>query len=76
MNINYMLIVISFVTLAIFGPFVGVEVTEKRMIRERKHIIEALMEAQDIERNRLKKINEAHMEAIENYKKEKGMNNG
>lgn len=69
MNINHILIIICFVALAIFGPIVGTQITEKRMIKERQQMIEALMEAQDIERKRLKTINEAHVEAIKNYRK-------
>lgn len=67
-NIHIVLTLMAFLFIAIFGPVVGTRVTEKRMIREHKQIITRLVEAQDIERARLKKINEAHMEVIENYK--------
>lgn len=67
-NIHIVLTVIAFFFIAIFGPIVGTRVTEKRMVREHKQVIMRLVEAQAIERARLKKINEAHMEVIENYK--------
>ena len=65
MNKNYILIVIAFITIAIFGPLVGETVTEKRMSK----MIEKLVAAQDIERERLKKINEAHVEVIRAFEK-------
>ena len=64
---NYILIVIAFITIAIFGPLVGETVTEKRMSREHRQMVEKLVYAQDIERDRLKKINEAHAEVIGMY---------
>lgn len=64
MSKNYILIVIAFIIIAIFGPKLGEIVTEKRMLRERKVMVKKLMYAQDIERDRLKKTNEAHVEYI------------
>ena len=65
MNKNYILIVVAFITIAIFGPLVGETVTEKRMMK----MIEKLVAAQDLERERLKKINEAHVEVIRAFEK-------
>ena len=65
MNKNYILIVIAFITIAIFGPLVGETVTEKRMMK----MVEKLVAAQNLERDRLKKINEAHVEVIRSYEK-------
>lgn len=67
---SYIIIVIAFCALAIFGPMVGEKVTEDRMLRERKQIVEKLQEAQKIERERLEKINTAHAEVIEIYQAE------
>lgn len=69
MSKNYILIVISFIIIAIFGPKVGEIITKKQMLRERKILVKKLMVAQGIERDRLKKINEAHEEVIRIYEK-------
>ena len=64
MSKNYILIVIAFIIIAVFGPKLGEIITEKRMLKKYKTLTTKLMIAQDIERDRLKKINDAHREHI------------
>lgn len=64
------LMVIIIFIIAIFGPYVGEKVTQKRMLRQQKQIVEKLQYAQKIERERLEKINSAFKEVIRKYQKE------
>ena len=65
MNKTLILAVLSILLIAIAGPKIGEIVTEKRMARA----IKILQVAQEIEVDRLKKINDAHMEVIREYQK-------
>jgi len=66
MNKNYILITLAFLAIAIFGPLVGEQVAEKRMIR----IMQRLHKAHEIERVRLEKQISDYLEVIETYRKE------
>ena len=64
------LIVIIIFIIAIFGPYVGEKVTEKRMLRQQHQIVEKLQYAHKIEREQLEKINKAFEEVIREFQKE------
>lgn len=64
------LIVLSFLIIAMFGPYVGEKVTEKRMLRQQHQIVQKLQEAHKIERERLEKINSAFEAVIREHQKE------
>lgn len=64
------LMVIIIFIVALFGPYVGEKVTEKRMLRQQHQIVQKLQESHKIERERLEKINKAFEAVIREYQKE------